>query len=127
METQMTSKEIGVLLMKAQRSASAVRMAEGNSEVLQFDLNQSGQLSNEQTECVSTLHKNLALRLSEALSAFLRTAVEFKLESIAQVPYEDFLKQQTDPAYLASVRIPSFDVFSMLQADFSVVFPLVDM
>jgi flagellar motor switch protein FliM len=67
------------------------------------------------------------LRVSEALSAFLRTAVEIKLESVAQLSYAEFLKQQTNPTYLASVRIPSFEVFSMFQMDLSVVFPLVDM
>lgn len=126
MDLQFSVEEMNDLLRKAKRSASAVRTQEQESKVGQLDLRNSGKLSGEQIQIISTLHETLAERAGKALSALTQKTVQMTLDSVELGTYGAFLKGMIDPTYMASVVVPSPDSRLIFQADVSLVFPFVD-
>lgn len=91
------------------------------------DLSKLGTLHAEQVRVLSTLHATFARRLGNSLGAYLRVAFEMNLVSVEQILYSEFLNRLPDLTYLASLRIMPIDAIATVQADLSLVFPIVDL
>jgi flagellar motor switch protein FliM len=69
----------------------------------------------------------LARRLGNSLGAYLRVGFEMNLVSAEQLTYGEFIFRVPELTYLASVRILPIDARAAIQADLSLVFPIVDL
>lgn len=116
----------GALREKARDKTRAVRPASGAPSVSPFDPRQSGQLSPEQVRGLETIHKNCALRFSEALKTVLSTTLDFNLLSVEQTSCAEFLDRVTEPCHLLSFRSVT-GAYAAVQIEFSLVFPFLDM
>jgi flagellar motor switch protein FliM len=116
--------EIDALFSAAQRS---LKTGTHQKKIEKFDLRKSSQLDADQVQIVTTLHESLARRLGNSLGAYLRVGFEMNLVSAEQLTYGEFLARVPELTYFASLRILPIDARAALQADLSLVFPIVDL
>jgi flagellar motor switch protein FliM len=88
---------------------------------------QSARISKEQLRSVSQLHELFARNLTHSLGAYLRVAFEMNLVSAEQITYSEYLSRLPELTYLASLHIMPIDARAAIQADLSLVFPIVDL
>jgi flagellar motor switch protein FliM len=117
--------EIDALFSAAQQSQKPT--AKAKKVVEKCDLRRSSRLTEEQVRVVTTLHESLARRLGNSLGAYLRVGFEMNLVSAEQLSYSEFLSRVPELTYIASVRILPIDARGAIQADLSLVFPIVDL
>ena len=122
----LTQDEIDALFRAAQ-SGGAARGRSPARKVSAFDIRRAGQLTADQVRSVTTLHESFARRITSSLGAYLRVGFEMNLVSVEQLSYIEFLGRLPDLTYLASLRILPLDARAAIQADFSLVFPIVDL
>jgi flagellar motor switch protein FliM len=99
----------------------------GKRRIEACDLRRSKALTPDQVRVVTTLHESFARRLSNSLGAYLRVGFEMNFVSAEQLTYSEFLSRIAELTYLASVRVLPIDAHVALQADLSLVFPIVDL
>jgi flagellar motor switch protein FliM len=116
--------EIDALFSAAQKKAGP-RTAQ--RQVVPCDLRSASQLSAERVHVVTALHESLARRLGASLGAFLRVGFDMNLVAAEQFTYGEFLSRMSDLTYFASLRILPIDARAALQADLSLVYPMVDL
>jgi flagellar motor switch protein FliM len=122
----LNQEEIDALFSSAQQSRKA-GMTESRRKIEKCDLGRSNILTADQVRAVTTLHEALARRLGSSLSAYLRVGFEMNLVSAEQLSYGEFLGRMPELTYLASLRILPLDARAIVQADLSLVFPIVDL
>ena len=127
MEQVLSQEQIGALLQKARKSASAVRSEVPDQKTSAFDLRQSRQLSPNQTRGISALQEAWARRVEAALSGYLRASCTMKLAAVEQMPCAEFLGRFPDLTYLASFRISSLDACALMQMDLPLVLQILDL
>jgi flagellar motor switch protein FliM len=121
----LSQEEIDALFSAAkgsQKLASARR-----KNVQSCDLRKLGALSADQVRVVTTLHETFARRLANSLGAYFRVGFEMNLVSVEQILYAEFLSRLPDLTYLATLRIMPIDAIATIQADLSLVFPIVEL
>jgi flagellar motor switch protein FliM len=91
------------------------------------DVRKLGSLHAEQVRSVTTLHESFARRLGSSLGAYLRVGFDMNLVSVEQIIYSEFLSRLPELTYLASLRVMPIDARATVQADLSLVFPIVDL
>lgn len=122
----LNQEEIDALFSAAQHTPKAGR-AVHKRKVEACDLRRSSTLTSEQVRVVTTLHESLARRLANSLGVYLRVAFEMNLVSAEQLTFSEFLARIPELTYLASLHIMPIDARAALQADLSLVFPIVDL
>jgi flagellar motor switch protein FliM len=125
MKKVLSQEEIDALFVSAQRTSKSAGAS--RKRVEKYDLRRSGRLTADQLRLVTTLHESLARRLAGSLGAYLRVGFEVNLVSIEQLSYAEFLSRIPDLTYFASLRILPIDARAALQAELSLVFPIVDL
>jgi flagellar motor switch protein FliM len=121
----LSQEEIDALFNAAKsthKAGGAVR-----KKVHPCDLRKLGTLSAEQVRAVSTLHESFARRLGSSLGAYLRVGFEMNLVSVEQLIFSEFLGRLPELTYLASLAVMPIDARATVQADLSLVFPIVDL
>jgi flagellar motor switch protein FliM len=118
--------EIDALFSSAQQSRKALGQGPAR-KVVKCDLGKSNALVADQVRIVTSLHESLARRLGNSLGAYLRVAFDMHLVSVEQIAYGDYLGRLPDLTYLASLHIMPIDARAAIQADLSLVFPIVDL
>ncbi|HUN60825.1 MAG TPA: FliM/FliN family flagellar motor switch protein [Candidatus Sulfotelmatobacter sp.] len=121
----LTQEEIDALFSAAKDSPDPA--AAQRRRVQTCDLRKLGTLNAEQVRVATTLHETFARRLGNSLGAYLRVGFEMNLVSVEQILYSEFLTRLPDLTYLASLRVMPIDATATLQADLSLVFPIVDL
>jgi len=101
--------------------------AAGKRSIEACDLRRSKALTSDQVRVVTTLHESFARRMANSLGAYLRVGFEMNFVSAEQLSYSEFLSRIPELTYLASVRVLPIDAHVALQADLSLVFPIVDL
>jgi flagellar motor switch protein FliM len=91
------------------------------------DLRKLGALNADQVRVVTTLHESFARRLGGSLGAYLRVGFDMNLVSVEQILYSEFLSRLPELTYLASLQVLPLDARATMQADLSLVFPIVDL
>jgi flagellar motor switch protein FliM len=119
-------EEIDALFGAAHAGPQASRSA-GEKKVQPCDLRRSSILTADQVRVVTALHESLARRLAQALGAYLRVSLEIALLSVEQLTYHEFVTRIPEITYLASLHVLPMDARVALQADISLVFPIVDL
>ncbi|HTP69339.1 MAG TPA: FliM/FliN family flagellar motor switch protein [Dongiaceae bacterium] len=120
----LTQEEIDALFLAAK---DPQKRANSRRNVKICDLRKLGTLNAEQVRVVTTLHESFARRLGNSLGAYLRVGFEMNLVSVEQILFSEFLTRIPELTYLASMRILPIDARATLQADLSLVFPIVDL
>jgi len=122
----LTQEEIDKLFSTAQGSPKAGG-PEKARKIVKCDLGKSSALSSDQVRIVTSLHESLARRLGNSLGAYLRVAFEMNLVSAEQITYSEYLSRLPELTYLASLHVMPIDARAAIQADLSLVFPIVDL
>jgi flagellar motor switch protein FliM len=121
----LTQEEIDALFSAAKESPGSAKAP--RRRVQTCDLRKLGTLNAEQVRVATILHETFARRLGNSLGAYLRVGFEMNLVSVEQILYSEFLSRLPDLTYLASLRVTPIDATATLQADLSLVFPIVDL
>ena len=122
----LNQEEIDALFNAAEKSPKRGRAA-AKKKVEPCDLRRSSTLTSDQVRAVTALHESLARRLGNSLGVYLRVAFEMNLVSAEQLTFDEFLSRVPELTYLASLRVQPIDARAALQADISLVFPIVDL
>jgi flagellar motor switch protein FliM len=123
MKKILSQDEIDALFAAAKHSQ---RTGSGR-KVAACDLRKLGALNAEQVRVVTTLHESFARRLGGSLGAYLRVGFDMNLVSVEQILYSEFLSRLPELTYLASFQVLPLDARATMQADLSLVFPIVDL
>ncbi|HET7108458.1 MAG TPA: FliM/FliN family flagellar motor switch protein [Candidatus Acidoferrum sp.] len=123
MKKILSQDEIDALFAAAKHS----QRAGSGRKVLACDLRKLGALNAEQVRVVTTLHESFARRLGGSLGAYLRVGFDMNLVSVEQILYSEFLSRLPELTYLASLQVLPLDARATMQADLSLVFPIVDL
>ncbi len=97
-----------------------------NDSVTLYDFRRPNKFSKEQIRTLKNIHENFARMLTNFLTAYLRTAVVVKLESISQVTYEEFIYSLPLPTLVTVFRISDKGGSAMLETNPYFSFPLID-
>ncbi len=122
----LSQDEIDALFNAAKTSSKSGSRA-SRKKVQACDLRKLGTLNAEQVRVVSTLHESFARRLGGSLGAYLRVGFEMNLVSVEQLIYSELLSRLPELTYLASLTMMPIDARATIQADLSLVFPIVDL
>src|SRR5262249_7392089 len=98
-----------------------------NRSIETFDLRKSSPLSSDQVRVVTALHESLARRLGDSLGAYLRVAFEMNLVSSERLTFAEYMVRVPEMTYSASFRTLPIDAPVLIQAELSLVFPIVDL
>jgi flagellar motor switch protein FliM len=124
MKKILSQDEIDALFDAAKQSKKG---GAGHKKVVACDLRKLGALNAEQVRVVTTLHESFARRLGNSLGAYLRVGFDMNLVSVEQILYSEFLSRLPEMTYLASLQVMPIDARATMQADLSLVFPIVDL
>ncbi len=125
MRKTLTQEEIDALFKAAHTAPKPKSSSKKTFEA--YDLRQSRQLDTDHVQILTTLHEGLARRLGNSLAAYLRVSFEMNLVSIEQLTYREFMGRMPELTYFASLHVLPIDARAALQADLSLVFPIVDL
>jgi flagellar motor switch protein FliM len=122
----LSQEEIDALFNAAKGSPKAGPGATQKKATL-CDLRKLGTLNAEQVRIITTLHESFARRLGGSLGAYLRVGFEMNLVSVEQIAYSELISRLPEFTYLASLRVMPIDARATIQAELSLVFPIVDL
>lgn len=105
----------------------AVRGGKSAPVVTSWDYKEAGRLNREQMESISALHEGFARSLTNSIGAFLRIGFQASLASAEHFSYRDFVGNLPERSYLSSVRLAPFGGAALIQMDFALAFPLIDL
>jgi len=108
-------------------AAKSMQRGAAGRSIKPCDLRKLGALTADQVRVVTTLHESFARRLGGSLGAYLRVGFEMNLVSVEQILYSEFLSRVPELTYLASLQVMPLDARATMQADLTLVFPIVDL
>lgn len=120
METELNQAEIDSLVR-------AARGGRSKAVVTSWDYKEAGRLNREQMQSISALHERFARSLTNSIGAFLRIGFQASLASAEHFSFRDFLGNLPEHSYLSSVTLAPFGASGLIQMDFALAFPLIDL
>jgi flagellar motor switch protein FliM len=126
MEKVLNQQEIDEMVRKA-RAGNAAGAAGATGPVVQpWDIRQAGQIGSEQLRAINQLHENFARSLTTAIGGYLRIVFDCSLASAEHLTFREFLDRLPEKAYLASCDLAPVGATGVLQLDFAIAFPIID-
>ena len=110
-----------------------VRAARGGTETVTgpdirlWDVRKGGSVLQDQMRTLDLVHEGFARGLGDALSAYLRIAVEVTLVSAEYLPFGEFLQRFSEGSYLSSCKLSPLETIALLECDTSLALPVVDL
>jgi flagellar motor switch protein FliM len=130
MDGMLSQEEIDALLDQAQDAAEASvdlgRAGTSDQDVKLYDFKRPEKFSREQMRALERVHERLARLLSTALSAYIRTNVNVKLESVTPLSYQDFVFSLPQPTLIHLIELPPLPGQAAIEINPSVVFPMYE-
>jgi flagellar motor switch protein FliM len=120
METELNQKEIDAMFRAARGGPTADLL------ITAWDYKTAGQLGREQHDAISALHENFARNLTNSIGAYLRIGFQATLVSAEHLSYRKCLANVPERSYLGSVKLAPFGAAALIQMDFAIAFPLID-
>lgn len=102
-------------------------MLEEEEEVKKYDFRKPSKFSKEQIRTLRIIHENFARTLGNFLSAYLRTVVQIKVESVSQVSYGEFINSLPIPTLMAVLNLSPQLGTAVLETNLQLVFPMIDL
>jgi flagellar motor switch protein FliM len=124
MEKVLNQTEIDDMVRKA-RSGSAAAGSTGPI-VQPWDIRQAGQIGSEQLRAINQLHELFARNLTTSIGGYLRIVFDCSLVSAEHLTFFEFLERISEKAYIASCDLAPVDATAVLQLDFAIAFPIID-
>jgi flagellar motor switch protein FliM len=124
MEKVLNQTEIDDIVRKA-RSGKVAAGATG-PVVQAWDIRQAGQIGSEQLRAINQLHESFARSLTTAIGGYLRIVFDCSLASAEHLTFREFLERLPEKAYLASCDLAPVGATGVLQLDFAIAFPIID-
>jgi len=124
MEKVLNQAEIDDMVRKA-RSGSAAAGSTG-PVVQPWDIRQAGQIGSEQLRAINQLHELFARNLTTSIGGYLRIVFDCSLVSAEHLTFFEFLESISEKAYIASCDLAPVDATAVLQLDFAIAFPIID-
>ncbi len=123
MSKVLSQEEIDLILGQARDPGKA---AKPTKQVEPWNPRGSGELHNEHTRAITTLHEGCARNMGHSLGAYLRVPFEVSLLSVEQLLFEEFFHSIQETTYLQALHLQPQDAIAVLQIDNSIVFPIID-
>ncbi len=123
MKRVLNQDEIDAMLRAARGATPDVKP---RAAVLRWDVRQAGQIGREQLQAISQMHEIFARNLSHSIAAYLRIEFSAALVSAEHLTYAEFLRRIPEVTYLASCALTPVNVTALLQMDFAVALPLIE-
>ncbi|NLZ93476.1 MAG: flagellar motor switch protein FliM [Firmicutes bacterium] len=95
--------------------------------VRRYDFKRPNKFSKEQTRTLLNIHENFARILSNFLTAYLRTNIQIKLESVSQLTFEEFIFSLPTPTLMTIFSVGEEMGSAMLETNPQFVFPIIDL
>lgn len=124
MEKVLNQQEIDEMVRKA-RTGSGTAGATG-PVVQPWDIRQAGQIGSDQLRAINQLHENFARSLTTAIGGYLRIVFDVSLVSAEHLTFREFLDRLPEKTYLASCELTPVGATGVLQLDFAIAFPIID-
>jgi len=124
MEKVLNQTEIDDMVRKA-RSGSAAAGSTGPI-VQPWDIRQAGQIGSEQLRAINQLHELFARNLTTSIGGYLRIVFDCSLVSAEHLTFFEFLERISEKSYVASCDLAPVGATAVLQLDFAIAFPIID-
>jgi flagellar motor switch protein FliM len=112
-------------MVRAARSGGASAASTG-PVVQPWDIRQAGRIGSDQLRAINQLHENFARNLTSAIGGYLRIVFECSMVSAEHLTFFEFLERIPEKSYLASADLLPVGATALLQLDFAVAFPIID-
>jgi flagellar motor switch protein FliM len=104
----------------------AMRPGGPAQEVKLYDFKRPERFSREQLRSLERVHERFARLLGQSLSAYLRTNVNIKLESVTPLSYQDFVFSLQQPTLITVLDVAPFPGEAALEVNPSFIFPMLE-
>lgn len=129
MEGMLSQEEIDALLAQAQRG-SLDRPSENvlapEIEVKLYDFKRPEKFSREQLRNLERLHERFARLLSTTLSAYIRTNIIVKIESVTPLSYHEFVFSLPQPTLIHVIELDPLPGQAAIEMTPTVAFPMFE-
>ena len=95
-------------------------------KVASYDFRRPNKFSKDQMRTLKNIHDNFARMLTNFLTAYLRTPVTVKMESVSQVTYEEFIFSLPLPTLATVFRLSEKIGSALLETNAFFTFPIID-
>lgn len=99
----------------------------GQGGIRKYDFRRPNKFSKDQLRTLFMLHDNAARVLSNYLSAYLRTSFQFKIVSVEQLTYEDFVMSIPSPTLMTVFSMAPLKGNAIWENNPALVFPIIDL
>jgi flagellar motor switch protein FliM len=123
MEKVLNQAEIDDMVRKARSGGAA---AATGPVVQPWDIRQAGQIASDQLRAINQLHENFARSLTSAIGGYLRIVFDCSLVSAEHLTFLEFLQRISEKTYVASCDLAPVGATAVLQLDFAIAFPIID-
>lgn len=103
-----------------------MRTDERTDRVRTYDFRRAMRFSKDHLRIISRIHEHLARLLTSYLSGQLRSVVQFSVESVDQVPYEEFIRSISIPAVVQVIEVPPLPGRMVIDFHPQVAFAMLD-
>jgi flagellar motor switch protein FliM len=107
-------------------SSQSARASRSREAIPSDDARRPSRLNKEQMRALERLHKEFARSFGVALSALLRSAVDFKLTSLDQLSYREFILRLENPTCFNLLRANPLEGNLILDMNPSILYPIID-
>ena len=120
MEKELNQQEIDAMVQAARGGGPK------EQQIAPWDYKQAGRLGREQLHAISAIHEGFARNLTNSIGAYLRIGFQAGLASAEHLTYREFLGNVPEKSYLGSIKLAPFGAAALIQMDFAIAFPLID-
>ncbi|NUP99646.1 MAG: flagellar motor switch protein FliM [Armatimonadetes bacterium] len=129
MDGMLSQDEVDALLAQAAAAAASggsIDKIEAEREVKLYDFKRPEKFSREQLRNLERLHERFARLLSTSLSAYIRTNIIVKIESVTPLSYQEFIYSLPQPTLIHVIELEPLPGQAALEMTPTVVFPMYE-
>lgn len=125
----LSQSEIDALLgalTRGEVNADDMRETETGSRIRSYDFRRAMRFSKDHIRIISRIHEHFARLLTTQLSAQLRSFIQIQVESVDQVPYEEFILSIPSLTVLQVMEFAPLEGHVVIEINPQLVFAIVD-
>ncbi|TDL35036.1 flagellar motor switch protein FliM [Jeotgalibacillus sp. S-D1] len=125
----LSQQEIDALLSAISSGEMSVEeiMRDGmDQKIKTYDFKRALRFSKDQIRSLTRIHENFARLLTTFLSAQLRTFVQVSVESVDQIPYEEFIRSVPKMTILNVYEVPPLDGKILMEINPNIAYAMMD-
>ncbi|MCC7491915.1 MAG: flagellar motor switch protein FliM [Fimbriimonadaceae bacterium] len=129
MDGMLSQEEIDALLAQTATAGPTAPLLDGGDaaqEVKLYDFKRPEKFSREQLRNLERIHERFARLLSTTLSAYIRTNIVVKIESVTPLSYHEFVYSLPQPTLIHVIEMEPLPGQAALEITPTVVFPMYE-